>query len=266
MGDLADLLRPRSLTPTVDDHPLVMAAEVLDVDPLRVQVPEFDGGRVAFRAFGAPQTVAVGDEVRVIVDGRGEFVVLSEDGSVALAPEAALDGKQPLDSDLTAIAALSTTSFGRSLLEAANAGALRMLAGTVIGTDVQAYDAELAAIAGLTSAADKLPYFTGSGAASLATFTAAARALLDDANAAAMLATLGIVAGTDTVTGNGTPTQTKTITHGLGATPTKVIGSTGSVFLFYAQSIGATTFVANIRHVDNTNYSGAVNFYWLAIA
>lgn len=265
MGDLADLLRPRSLTQTPDDHPLVMAAEVLDLDPLRVQVPEFDGGRVAFRAFGAPQTVAVGDEVRVIVDGRGEFVVLSEDGSVALASEAALDGKQPLDSDLTAIAALSTTSFGRSLLEAANAGALRTLAGTVIGTDVQAYDAELAAIAGLTSAADRVPYFTGAGTAALATLTSAARSLLDDATIGAMLATLGIRFGTGSVTGNGTPTQTATVTHGLGTTPTVVLGSTGSGFLFYASSIGATTFVANIRHVDNANYSGVVNFYWLAI-
>lgn len=46
---------------------------------------------------------------------------------------------------------------------------------------VIASDGELAALAGLTSAADRLPYFTGSGAASLATFTAGGRALVNSA-------------------------------------------------------------------------------------
>jgi hypothetical protein len=58
---------------------------------------------------------------------------------------------QPLDSDLTAIAALSTTSFGRALLTLADAAALRSTAGVVIGTDVQAYDSDLAAIAALST-------------------------------------------------------------------------------------------------------------------
>lgn len=117
-------------------------------------------GAKAVTKYGTTPLVAgdipAGAAVTVLYDGT-QFQLQTINAGLAIANhEAAADphpgyltpaegnaAYQPLDADLTAIASLTTTAYGRSVLDRADAPALRSLAGLVIGTDVQAYDADI---------------------------------------------------------------------------------------------------------------------------
>ena len=182
---------------------------------------------------------------------------------------------QAYDAGLADLAGLAVTNGNIAVGDGSNwvaeSGATaRASLGVTIGTHVQAYDADLAAIAGLTSASDKLPYFTGSGAASVTTFTAAGRALVDDADAAAQRTTLGLgtiatqSAGSVAITG-GTISGISNLSDignalpfAFSTTTTDSDPGSGNVRLNHATQTSATAIYIDDLESNATNISALV--------
>ena len=86
---------------------------------------------------------------------------------------------------------VASSAYGRQIGNVADAAAAR----TLIAAQVA--HANLTGLSGVSGSSNNLPYFTGSGNMAVTTFTGFARSLLDDADAAAMRATLGVYSTTE---------------------------------------------------------------------
>lgn len=185
------------------------------------------------------------------------------------------------------------TPLARTLLDDTTQAAMQTTLGVSASSAVQPLDPTLTALAGLATGANQLPYSTGTDTFTQTLLTAAGRALLDDADAAAQRTTLGLgtvatqayTEGTFTATGTGfggtAPTGTaryvqigKQVTLYLpelsGTSNATTFGVTGLPAALWPTYVTAGIFQA-VRVRDNGNIgpagmllvsaAGAINLY-----
>jgi hypothetical protein len=196
---------------------LAVAALLLAVAPAQSQ--QFNSGYLQANAGASPAPARATAPSTWFDRWAGStpgFVLYRGASAWLAAAPGATSGVQPYDAELAAIAGLTSannkcfywtgsgtaanfdcSSFGRGVSNAADAAALRVLGGLVIGSDVQAYDADLAAIAGLTSANNKCFYWTGSATAANYDCSSFGRSVANAADAAALRVLAGAVIGTN---------------------------------------------------------------------
>lgn len=148
-------------------------------------------------SIAVPQTATAAAEAQATADQAAIDAAAAEAAAAGAIPKslasAAGQFLRSTGAGLWAAIDAATTRIALNLGNVDNTSDLSKPVSTATQTALngkQPLDADLTALAGLTSAADKLPFFTGAGTAALTDLTAFARTLLDDPDAAAMRATI----------------------------------------------------------------------------
>ena len=180
-----------------------------------------------------------------------------------VALDTAMKGKDTLDEIFPA------TASGNVIYASGSAWAQAAPGAT---SGVQAWDAALDSISGLTTSADQMIYTTGSDTYATTGLSSFARTLLDDANQATAQATLGLVPGTDVqvqdatlnglaaLTGTGIVVETATdvftnrtlVAPAAGVTITNADGTAGNPTFALANDLAALEGLATTGYVVRT--------------